>query len=94
MTDYTLKQLMALDNDALSKVARQVFSMQLDPFSELGQRAMRKRLAAVEALNKPNRISPAITRIIGLAATVIENILNYQDATRPAETPLAAQETR
>jgi hypothetical protein len=79
MTDYTLKELMALDNEGLKKIAKQVFSMQFDPFSELGQRAMKKRLAEAGA-SDTKRISPSVSKIIGMPSGIIENILNYQDA--------------
>jgi DNA repair protein RadC len=80
MTHYHLKELMAMDNEALKKAARLAFSMQLDAFSELGQRTIKKRLAELDALEKPRRLSPAISKVIGMPAVIIENILDYQEA--------------
>ena len=77
---YTLEQLMALNDEELGKAAKRTFSMQLDPFSKLGKRAMLRRLEDLNYVTNSRRISPALSTIIGEPSLVIENILNYQDA--------------
>ena len=80
MTDYTLEQLIAMNNELLGKAAKQAFSMQFDPFTELGRRTMQRHLAEVKSVGRAQRISPALKTIIGAPSLIIENILDYQDA--------------
>jgi len=78
---YTIQELIAMDDPALAKAARRAFAMTLNPFSELGQREMRKRLRDAGCHTGKPRLSAAMTVVIGAAtATIIDNILNYQEA--------------
>ena len=80
MTDYTLEQLMAMNDEALTKAAKAAFSMQFVPFSTLGKRTMKRHLDEAGWRAKSSRISPALKTIIGEPAHIIEQILDYQDA--------------
>ena len=80
MNRYTLEELIAMNNEALAKAARRIFSMPLDPFSELGKRTMMRRLQEARCIRRGQRISPALVTIIGAPSVVIENILDYQEA--------------
>jgi hypothetical protein len=75
---YTLEQLIAMKDEALQRAAQKTFSMMLDPFSELGARTMKKKMEEAHC-QRESRISPGVARVIGAAAVVIENILDYQE---------------
>jgi hypothetical protein len=79
-TQYTLEDLMAMDNDALVKAAKRAFLMQFDPFSELGKRTMKRRLMECQWVRTSKRMSPALATIIGEPSQIIDNILDYQEA--------------
>jgi hypothetical protein len=80
MTDYTIEQLIQLNDDGLCQALKRAFSMFMDPYSELGKRQVARALAEA----KPERrayLSEAVAFIIGARqAWAIESILAYQDA--------------
>ena len=80
MTHYTIEELIAMNNEALAKAAKHAFSIQFDPFSELGKRAIKRRLGEVNWVRPSGRVSPAIKTIVGAPALLMEAILDYQDA--------------
>ena len=75
-----------MNDETLKRTARETFSMMLDPFSDLGMRTMKKKLEQAQCQRK-SRISSGVSRVIGLAAVVIENIMDYQEKNEAGSTP-------